>query len=382
MIKRFLQSKLEKSPKSILLLGPRQVGKSTLLNTLKPDLTINLAQPAEYLAFSQNPSELEERIGSKNPGLVLIDEIQRIPDLLNSIQVMIDNRRPKIKFLLSGSSARKLKRGSANLLPGRLFTYRMGALSCAELGYQMNTNRALELGCLPEPHFMDQANGEKLLRSYTSTYLQEEILQETMIRQIQGFSRFFSVVAKNAGNFFDFSKMSALARVSRSAARRYFEILEDTLICERVLSYENEKLDLVRHPRFFLFDVGLVNASLGNFKISEDRKGLLLEHLFYNQLKNTSFAFDLEVKISHFRTRGGLEVDFLLEVNDKLHAIEVKSTADPSERDLSAISQISKLLKREVRCYVAHAGTAEKKIKGIDVLPWQQVIREIFGSGR
>ena len=301
-----------KIKKGILLLGPRQVGKSTLLESLKPDLIIDLALESEFLKFTINSDELESRIAEQKPKLALVDEVQRLPSLLNTIQVLVDKNK-KLRFFLSGSSARKLRRGSANLLPGRLFNYRLGPLSCLELDFNMNTQRALEVGSLPEAYTEPRAHAEKLLRSYTATYLKAIILAESLTRQIQGFSRFLHTAAENSGQFLDFSKMASKAKVNRSSARRYYELLEDTLVCDRVDAYSNDKFDLVKHPKYFYFDNGVVNGVLENFKISTDRKGILMEHLFFNQLKNTSYCLDNEIRISHFRTRNGLEVDFVIE---------------------------------------------------------------------
>jgi predicted AAA+ superfamily ATPase len=199
----------------------------------------------------------------------------------------------------------------------------------------MDSLRALSVGCLPEPYALAH-NSEgaqvaaKLLSSYAGTYLQEEIMSEAVVRQDHGFSRFLKTVAEYSGQWLDFSKLAHRAKVNRSAARRYYEILEDTLICDRVESFDlhsrGAEADLVKHPRFYLFDIGIVNAVLDNFKPSQDRVGYLLEHLFFNQLKNTAYALDLSADISHFRTRGGLEVDFMVRARGKLFAIEVKSS--------------------------------------------------------
>ena len=376
MLNRFIASQLEESPKSVLLLGPRQVGKSTLLGALKPDLTLNLAHEGEFLKFATNPDELDSRIEEKKPKTILIDEVQRLPSLLNTIQTMIDQKR-KIKFYLCGSSARKLRRGAANLLPGRLFNYRLGPISCLELDFKMNTMQALELGSLPEPLTESRAHAEKLLKSYTATYLQEEILAESLTRQVSGFSRFLQTAAENSGQFLDFSKMANKAKVNRSAARRYYELMEDTLICDRVEAFDSDKFDLVKHPKFYLFDNGVVNGVLENFKASADRKGLLLEHLFFNQLKNTSYCLDQTIRIFHFRTRNGLEVDFVIEYKNRLFLVEVKSDT-PSPQELNPIIAARKGFPENTECFVACGKTENRKIKDIRILNWQDVIRNIF----
>lgn len=376
MIVRYLAEELKKTKKSILLLGPRQVGKSTLLESLKPDLTINLAWEKEFLMFSANVEELEQRISEIQPRTIFVDEIQRLPALLNTIQAIVDADK-KIKFYLSGSSARKLRKGSANLLPGRVLNYRLGPLSCVELKFKMQTQRALERGCLPEPYNSKKSEAEKLLRSYTGTYLKEEIIAESLTRNIQGFSRFLMTAAENSGQFLDFSKLSNKAKVNRSAARRYFELLEDTLVCDKVEAYENDNIDLVKHPKYFFFDLGVVNAVLDNFKASSDRKGLLMEHLFFNQLKNTSYCLDRELKISHFRTRNGLEVDFVVENKKKVFLIEVKSSI-PSASELNPLKRAREHFPKNTECIVACPQDEKRKIQGIRILEWQQVIKEIF----
>ena len=380
MITRLLSRAIEKSPKSVLVLGPRQVGKSTLLLGLKPDLSINLADQTEFIHFTSNPDELNSRIEQAKAKIVFIDEIQRIPEILNSVQVIIDRKKAEIKFLLSGSSARKLRRGSANLLPGRLFNYRLGPLSCLELDCKMDSLKALSLGCMPEPYFMKSKEfATKLLSSYTGTYLQEEVINEAVVRQVHGFSRFLKVVAENSGRSLDFSKLANKAKVNRSAARRYYELLEDTLICEKLDAYSFKKeFDLVRHPKFYLFDIGIVNAVLDNFKVSQDRIGHLFEHLFFNQLMNSSYAYDVKIEIYHFRTRGGLEVDFVVKIKNRFLAIEVKAS-EPSNEELRSLKNIDHYLDGVVsEKYVACLKCAPKQVGDILILPWQDVIERVF----
>ena len=160
MIQRHLQPLLEKSKKSILLLGPRQTGKSTLIQGLPCDLKINLAHETTYLEFARNPEELEQRLGASHPKAIFVDEVQRLPTLLNTIQAVIDESPHPIKFYLTGSSARKLHRGKANLLPGRIHTYHLGPLVASELKYRMDTKQALSTGALPgiwtEPSFHEK----------------------------------------------------------------------------------------------------------------------------------------------------------------------------------------------------------------------------------
>ena len=381
MISRLINTELRKSPKSILLLGPRQVGKSTLLQSLEPDLSLSLVDETDFLALSQSPGELEARIASTNAKTILIDEIQRLPSLFNSIQALLDQKKykDKLKFYLSGSSARKLKRGKANLMPGRIITYEIGPLCSAELNYEMNTTKALEMGSLPQPYLNeDRKWQEKILSSYAGIYLKEEIQAEALTQNIQGFSRFLTVAAENAGRFLDLSKLSTKAKVSRQSAIRFFEILEDTMIAKRILNYDKiETADIVKHPRYFFFDQGVLNALLKNFTASADRIGNLFEHLFINQVINSAKARDQQIEIYGFRTRSGLEVDFLIEINKTLWAVETKATDNISTSDLSSLLQFRKKYFPKAKLAIAYTGNNPKKIDGISILPWQQLLKEM-----
>lgn len=197
MIARRLGPVLAAGTKSLLLLGPRQTGKSTLMQGLAPDLAVNLFHEPTFLEFARNPLELEERLAAvaptRRPARIFIDEIQRLPSLLNTIQVLLDESAKRYRFLLTGSSARKLRRGNANLLPGRVHTYHLGPITAGELGYRIDTRAALAVGTLPgilsETSRPDQ---EKTLRSYGATYLKEEVQAESLSRNLEGFARFIT----------------------------------------------------------------------------------------------------------------------------------------------------------------------------------------------
>lgn len=326
IIARLLAEAIRKSKKSILLLGPRQTGKSTLIQSLDPDLILNLANEREFLRHSSDVGYLESLIRGKKPKTVFIDEIQRIPTMLNTLQDIIDNWNMAPKFYLSGSSARKLRRGQANLLPGRLFTYEMAGFCAKEFEYKLNLKKSLQYGFLPENYLnTDAAEIEKNLDMYSASYLAEEIKAEAATRNIQGFARFLNECAARASQVLDYSKIASQAKVSRTSSLRFYEILEDTLIAHRIQSYEIEGVDTIKHPKLYFFDVGVLNGILNNFSTSSDRIGVLFEHLVYNQIRNSALASDKKIKIQFFRTRHGLEVDFVLFIGNKKIAIEVKA---------------------------------------------------------
>ncbi len=384
MIDRMIAKALVESPKSVLLLGPRQTGKSTLIRQLKPDLEINLANRVEFLVFASNPGELQQRLAAVqnlDRMTVFIDEVQKLPHLLDTVQYLLDSTewKDRLKFYLSGSSARKLKRGGANLLPGRIFIFQLGPLASCELRNLTEDERVLETGFLPEIFLSkNRTFQEKLLSSYTATYLAEEIQAESLTRNLEGFSRFLNVAAENSGKHLDFSKISSKAKVSRQSCFRFFEILEDTLIGQKILPCSFiEKADLVKHPKFYFFDVGVLNAALGNFTASGDRKGLLFEHLIFNQLSQSASAKDKKIEISSFRTRGGLEIDFIVKLDRKVWAVEVKATHQISPSDLAGVQQFAKYHPEPYQPVIATLGGHPKKIGHVWILPWQKLLDEM-----
>ena len=374
MIPLQLTSLIKKTKKSILLLGPRQTGKSTLLNSLDPNLTINLARESTYLEFASRPTELEERLASLSQGTILIDEIQRLPSLLNTVQAILDENPHQFRFLLTGSSARKLKRGQANLLPGRIHVFHLGPLTCQELSGKLNIRSLLAFGTLPGI-FTEESEEEKslTLKTYAATYLKEEIQAEALTKNIEGFSRFIYVAAASATHFLDLSKLASEASIPRQSAVRYFEILEDTLIVHRCESFSKSiRKRLIQHPKFFFFDIGVLNGLMGNFEASPDRIGFLFEHFIFNQIISTAFSHNETIRVSCYRTATGAEVDFILEQKDRITAIEVKASKTISSVDLRGLKNFKDYYKKKVQLIVLYLGDVSKMIDGVEILPWQK----------
>jgi predicted AAA+ superfamily ATPase len=363
-----------------LLLGPRQTGKSTLIKALQPELQINLADEQTFLDFSRNPRELKERLAAGNYRTVFLDEIQRLPSLLNTLQAVLDEKMAP-KFYLTGSSARKLKRGKANLLPGRVHVYHLGPLSIWELGESFRMDQALETGTLPGV-YLETSEAERIrdLRSYASIYLKEEIQAEALTRNLEGFSRFLFVAAHAAGQFLDLFKLASEAQIPRASASRYFEILEDTLVMNRCLSFSKSlRRRLIQHPKFYFFDTGVLNALLGNFKASPDRRGLLFEHFFFNQLVAGAYSQDKEIHISSYRTEHGAEVDFIIEDENRIWAVELKASSSVGTGDLTGLRSFADFYGKRHEARVAYLGENEKVISGIRVRPCLKVLEEILG---
>lgn len=381
VIPRLIADRLARSKKSVLLLGPRQTGKSTLLKGLSPDLSLNLASEADFFRFSAQPELLESLLEEQKPRTVFIDEIQRIPSLLNTIQAILDDHTRPPRFYLSGSSARKLRRGHANLLPGRVFMFQLSGLCARELGYRLDLGKALAFGTLPGPYLEpDQADRAKLLRTYSATYLKEEIQAEALARSIPGFARFLATAASLSGQICDFSKIASKSKVSRSSCIRFVEILEDTLIAQRVTVFEGaEEADTIRHPKLYFFDAGVLNGLLGSFELSQDRLGTLFEHFIYSQLRNSAFAQDEPLEIQYFRTRHGLEVDFVVHWGGKTWAIEAKA-GEVQGGDLEGLRAFRRYYPKVHRCVAV--GMKEPKNRkrsqdGILICGWEDLLKEL-----
>lgn len=380
MYNRFLATELKKKNKSVLVLGPRQVGKSTLINSLKPEMSVNLANESEYFIFQSNLSELERRLEASQAKTIFIDEIQRIPRLTNTIQSLVDEN-PKLKFYLSGSSARKLKKGRSNLMPGRLLTYYLSPLAMGEMQKDWHEDQALKFGTLPGiVTTLEERDKKELLRNYTNTYLKEEIMAEALVRRVDGFVRFLSAAALSAGSFLDFSKIAKRAKTPRQSVVRHFEILEDTLIARKIENDEDldpKKVDLVKHPRFYFFDLGVLNALRNNFELNSERIGFLYEHMVFNQLINSATAKNLDFRINNFRTRGGLEVDFILTLEGVKFALECKATDNLIDSDLLALKKIAQYYKK-IQKIVIYRGKRELKDGDIWILPFSKAL-EVMG---
>jgi len=288
------------------------------MESISMDLVINLADEITFLDYSTQPNLLNEFISQNNAKSIFIDEIQRLPKLLNTIQTIIDqDKNKKIKFYLTGSSPRKLKRERANLLPGRLVNFYLGPFISSEFDYQMNTRKILEFGALPEMYLSnDEMEKKRVLKSYAANYIKEEIKAEALVRNLDSFARFFSECIKHIGQFIDHTKLAKHSKISRHAIPRYFEILEDTLVGKRIfpLKEDYQSLDLIKHPKFYFFDNGVYNGILGNFTASSDRIGALSEQLVFTQILHSAWARELDITISSFRTRSGTEVDFIVEI--------------------------------------------------------------------
>jgi predicted AAA+ superfamily ATPase len=376
LTQRILLNKISTLNKSILLLGPRQTGKSTLIQALKPEVEINLADQQSFLEHSSDPT-LIKKISAQHKS-IFIDEVQRIPSMLNTVQAILDKDKTK-KYYLTGSSARKLRRGQANLLPGRVIDFYLGPLTHEELKSDFDLSKSLELGLLPGIyHESSRDLAQKLLRSYAATYLKEEIQAEALTKNLEGFSRYFQVIASRAGDFIDFTKFSSLAMIERTTAKRYFDILVDTLITTPVEAFtKSKKRRLVQHPRYYFFDTGVLNGCLGNFTASPDRIGNLFEHLFLQLVVTSARAHDEDIRVSVYRTDAGAEVDFIIEKNSNLFAIEVKATKKIHSTDLRGLKSFAQFYGKKHEAILVYLGDQSYALDGVQVLTVAKALEQL-----
>jgi len=374
MFKRALTPILQRDAKSVLLLGPRQVGKSTLLAALQPDLTLNLASPTTYRDYLARPERFEAELDAVHESVrvILLDEVQRVPALLEVVQVQMDRQPKRFRFLLSGSSARKLRRGQANLLPGRIHLHLLHPLLACEIGSSFNLDRALAHGTLPGIYSESDPDVRAAdLRAYTDVYLREEVQAEALVRNLGGYARLLDLVAASSGKILNLAALSQDAGIAHETVRRYLEVLEDTLLVFRIPAWSGStRAGLVSHPRHFLFDLGVRNALLRRplDRPLEDERGLLLEHLIAFELVRRSGSLWPESKVSYYRTRHGAEVDFILEIGREIWAIEVKASrnAPTTFSGFESLAQRTKKLKRKL---VVFLGPRAQRHGDVEVLP-------------
>lgn len=343
---RLLTRRISLAEKSILLLGPRQVGKSTLCRSLNPPILIDLADEQNFLSYAKDPGRLGRELAAMPPsGMVVVDEIQRIPSLLNSIQAILDDPSNSFRFILTGSSARKLRRGGANLLPGRIILEYMDPLTYLEAKDGFDLKRALQIGMLPGIYLQEQ-DSIATLETYAEVYLREEIQAEALTRNLGGYARFLDLAAILSGQWLNYSKISSETEIPKETVRRYVRLLEDTLMMFRLPSF-SPRMKITRRiaqrDKFVLFDIGVRNALLGLHRrpITADQIGTVFEQWVVLQIIYLNRALRKRWRLSSYRTQGGAEVDLVIERADDIVGIEVKAGRNVSKPDTRGLMSLA-----------------------------------------
>lgn len=357
--------------KSHFLLGPRQTGKSFLIRHSLPDIPVyNLLDTKTFLSLSQNPARIAQEL-SKKDRLVVIDEIQRYPQLLNEVHILIEERG--IHFLLTGSSARKLRQAGVNLLGGRARTKYLHPLTYKELGDKFNLERALHRGLLPSIYFSEDPDAD--LEAYIGSYLHEEIVAEGVTRNIPAFSRFLKVAALCNGTIVNFTNVANDAQVPRTTIYEYFEILKDTLILHELPSWKKSmKRKPLMSSKFYFFDVGVVRKlqnriwNPGTPEYGDAFETYMMQELISYRDYQSGDA------LSYWRSTSGFEVDFILGDHT---AIEVKTKENVSPADLKSLRALSEEKKMK-RFYFVCFEARQRKIGNIIVIPYKDFLEKLW----
>ncbi len=366
-----LSSLLEK--KSYFLFGPRQTGKTSLIrHSLRGVKVYDLLDTSIYLALSQNPGRIGEELTPKDR-LVVIDEIQRLPELLNEVHRLIESR--KIRFLLTGSSARKLRRGGINLLGGRARTKYLHPFTYQELGEKFDLARVVKRGLLPSIYFSDDPMAD--LEAYTGSYLQEEIMAEGAVRNLPAFSRFLKVAALCNGQIVNFTNVSNDAQVARTTVYEYFDILKDTLILYELPPWrQSKKRKPLASAKYYFFDVGVVSTLQGRkFRPGTPEFGEAFETYLMHELTSYSHYISGE-PLSFWRSTSGFEVDFIIGEHT---AIEVKAKENLAASDLKPLRALAEE-KRLKRYLCVSLEPRMRKIGDVSVLPYKEFLEALWGG--
>ena len=357
--------------KSHFLFGPRQTGKTFLVrHTMKGVRVYDLLDSSIYLALNQNPERIAQELTSQDR-VVVIDEIQRLPVLLNEVHRLIEERR--IHFLLTGSSARKLRRGGVNLLGGRARTKHLFPLTYQELGDRFNLTRAMERGLIPSIYFSDDPRAD--LKAYVGSYLQQEITAEGAARNIPGFSRFLNVAAWCNGTIVNFTNVSNDAQVARTTVYEYFEILKDTLILHELRAWrKSSKRKPLVSSKYYFFDVGVVSTLQGRkFRPGTPEFGEAFETYIMHELTAYSSYVSGET-LGFWRSTSGFEVDFIIGGHT---AVEVKAKANISSNDLKSLRALAEENKLK-RFLCVSFEPRPRQFEGVTVLPFKNFLEALW----
>ncbi len=373
---------LAKPSRSILLIGPRGTGKSTWIRShFKGAPLYDLLDSRQSLRLNRDPGLLYQEAAPLAPGSwVVIDEVQKAPALLDEVHRLIEEKR--LKFVLSGSSARQLRRGGTNLLAGRAILTPFFPLVSQEVGFKFEGLRQLRYGMLPEA-FLSEKPGD-YLESYASAYLQEEIKAEALTRRIGAFARFLEVAARQNGQVTNVSGIARDAQVARQTVDGYFQILIDTLIGAWLPAWKLKRATKqVRHPKFFFFDPGVCRALSERlpYPPTEEEAGFLFETWILGELRAYLSYSRLGYPPHYWSSHDGVEVDFLLETAGGFVALEVKSASRWRGAFNRGLARLRDELGRgRVRCLGVYTGERETECDGIRVLPWLEFLKRLWGG--
>jgi predicted AAA+ superfamily ATPase len=371
-IERVLDLAFLLQKKSHFLFGPRQTGKTSLIrHSLTGVRSYDLLDNSVYLSLSQAPGRIAQEINPQDK-IVVIDEIQRLPVLLNEVHRLIEERG--IRFLLTGSSARKLRRGGVNLLGGRARTKYMHPLTYRELGNQFDLFKAIERGLLPPIYLSDDPHAD--LKAYVGSYLQQEVVAEGVTRNVPAFSRFLRVAALCNGTVVNFTNISNDAQVPRTTVYEYFEILKDTLLLYELPAWrKSKKRKPLTSSKYYFFDVGVVATLQGRqFRPGTPEFGEAFETYLMHELVSYSDYISGE-PLSTWRSTSGFEVDFILGDHT---AVEVKAKENVSAHDLKSLRAFAEEKKLK-RYLCVSLEPRRRNLENMSILPLRDFLESLWG---
>ncbi len=373
--------------KSFFLFGPRQTGKSTLLRFLfsKNSRYYDLLKTEEYVRLVAHPNLFREEILARNKDIsyIIIDEVQRVPMLLNEVHWLMEHPHAPM-FILTGSSARSLKRTHANLLAGRALTYYLHPLTRSELAHDFDLSRVLHYGSLPSVYTeTDDQIAMDRLRSYVDTYLKEEIEQEAQLRQVGSFIRFLNIAASENGQQINYSNIARHAGVSYQTVKGYFQILEDTLVGQLLFPYATStRRRLSKQPKFYFFDTGVVRALTQKLSVplvpQTQEYGEAFEHFIILEILRYNHYLKKDCALFYYRTTTGAEVDLIIETPEgKAIAVEIKSSPTPTSAQFSGLYSFKEIVPSAELCCVSTA-PHKRVVKEVTIWPWEEFFEEYF----
>jgi uncharacterized protein len=373
-----MYSRILKIPegKSFFLFGPRATGKTTWLETAFPaSIYIDLLESELYHSLLASPQRLASLIPNNFSDWIVIDEIQRVPDLLNEVHRLIEKRQ--LKFVLTGSSARKLRSKGVNLLAGRALTRFMHPLCASELENDFSLENSLKFGHLPS--IFTENNPADYLTGYVRTYLREEVQQEGLTRNLQVFARFLEAASFSQAAILNISDVARDCGANRKLAESYFYILEDLFLGHRIPVFtKRAKRRMTAHFKFFLFDVGVYRAirPKGPLDRPEEIEGAALETLLFQEIRAINDLTGSGYDLYYWRTSNGHEVDFVLYGEKGLIGIEVKRSDKIRSREFRGLKAFVKDYPMAI-LYMFYGGDKRKTIGNIELIPMQQAIRSL-----
>lgn len=374
--------------RSFFLFGARGVGKSTLLRHIfseQDTLWINLLSAEEENRFSRHPDELAVIARSLSPQkkYIIIDEIQKIPKLLDIIHTLIEEKLP-IHFIMTGSSARKLKRGGANLLAGRAFVYHLFPFSYLEMGDAFQLQQTLEWGSLPTATlYTDDDERNLYLQAYANTYLKEEIWSEQFIKNLDPFRRFLEVAAQMNGKILNYASIARDVGVSENTVKEYFSLLEDTLIGFFLEPFHHSFRKRLRtSPKFYFFDTGVTRTLSRLLRIplreSTSVYGETFEHFIILECMKLASYYSLDYRFSYLCTKDDAEIDLIVDRPGLPYLfIEIKSNKEITSQSLKSFKQLATDFQNcEAICFSQDIYI--KKYDNVTIYPWKEGIKKFF----